>query len=103
MTKKKRRNYPNEFRLESAQLVVDQGYRIQEAADAVGVSYSAMERWVRQLRLERNGQEPSTSPMTPEQIEIKALKKQIARLKEHNDILKKATALLMSDSMSDFR
>ena len=103
MSKKKRRNYPVEFRLESAKLVVDQGYSINDAARTVNVSTSAMDRWVKQLKLERQGQPGSASPMTPEQIEIKQLKKQIAQLKEHNDILKKATALLMSDSMNGLR
>ena len=47
---------------------------------------------------------PTTIPQfTPEQIEIRELKKQIARLEEHNLILKKATALLMSDDLDRTR
>ena len=60
-----------------------------------------MDKWVRQLRKERQGKQPKASPMTPEQIEIRELKKQLARLQEHNEILKKATALLMSDSLNN--
>ena len=60
-----------------------------------------MDKWVRQLRQERQGKQPKASPMTPEQIEIRELKKQLARLQEHNEILKKATALLMSDSLNN--
>lgn len=37
------------------------------------------------------GVTPQASPMTPEQIEIRELKKKLARLEEHNEILKKAT------------
>ena len=40
--------------------------------------------------------------MTPEQIEIHELKKQLASMEEHNTILKKATSLLMSDSLNNF-
>ncbi|KAA8597629.1 Transposase InsN for insertion sequence element IS911 [Vibrio cyclitrophicus] len=47
------------------------------------------------------GKAPKASPMTPEQIEIRELKKKLARLEEHNEILKKATALLMSDSLNN--
>ena len=36
--------------------------------------------------------------MTAEQIEIRELKKRIERIELEKDILKKATALLMSDS-----
>ena len=60
-----------------------------------------MDKWVRQLRQERQGKQPKASPITPEQIEIRELKKQLARLQEHNEILKKATALLMSDSLNN--
>lgn len=67
----------------------------------MSVGKSTMDKWVRQLKEERQGKAPKASPMTPEQIEIWELKKRQARLEEHNEILKKATALLMSDSLNN--
>lgn len=58
------------------------------------IGLSTMTRWVKQLRDERQGKTPKASPITPEQIEIRELKK-IQRIEMENDILKKATALLM--------
>lgn len=75
MAKKKGPHYSPEFRLETAQLVLDQGYTHQEAADAMGVGYSTLGKWVRQLRKEREGISPQATPMTPEQWEIRELKK----------------------------
>jgi transposase len=95
---KNRRNFSSQFKLEAAQLVVDQNYSAQEAADAMGVGLSTMGKWVRQLRNERKGLTPIASALTPEQIEIQQLKKRIKYLEEEKDILKKATALLMSDT-----
>ncbi|PMF99636.1 transposase [Vibrio breoganii] len=103
MTKRTRRTFSPEFKLESAQLVADQGYTVVEAAKAMNVSKSAMDKWVRQLKQERQGVTPKASPLTPEQIEIRELKKRIAELEEHNEIIKKATALLMSDSLNTSR
>lgn len=103
MTKRTRRTFNPEFKLEAAQLVVEQGYSVAEAANAMGVSKSAMDKWVRQLKQEQQGIKPKASPLTPEQIEIRALKKRIAELEEHNEIIKKATALLMSDSLNNSR
>lgn len=103
MTKKNRPNFSPEFRLETAQLVVDQGYSHKEAADAMGVGYSTLGKWVKQLREERAGKAPQASPMTPEQVEIRELKKRVERLELEKDILKKASALLMSDSMKHSR
>ena len=101
MRNKSRRTFSPEFRLESAQLVVDQHYSIREAAQAVGVGHSTMDKWARQLRNERKGVTPAQSAMTPEQQRIKELEKKIRRIEEHNTILKKATALLMSDSLNN--
>lgn len=103
MTKKKGPNFSPEFRLETAQLVVDQGYKNKEAAEAMGVGYSTLGKWVKQLREERAGKTPQATPMMPEQREIRELKKQIERLELEKEILKKASALLMSDSMKHSR
>ena len=43
MTKPKRPNFSPEFRLEAAQLVVDQGYKVRDAAEAMGVGKSTMD------------------------------------------------------------
>lgn len=101
MKSKKRRTFSAEFKLESAQLVVDQQYSVREAALAVGVGSSTMDKWVRQLRNERQGVAPTHSAMTPEHRRIKELEKKLRRVEEHNEILKKATALLMSDSLNN--
>ncbi|WP_080175977.1 transposase, partial [Photobacterium toruni] len=53
MTKRIRPNFTPEFRLESAQLVLDQGYSVKEAAEAMNVGKSTMDKWVRQLKDER--------------------------------------------------
>ncbi len=46
MTKPKKPNFSLEFRLEKAQLVVDNGYTHQAAAKAMGVGYSTKRKWV---------------------------------------------------------
>ena len=43
------------------------------------------------------------TPITPEQIEIRELRKKLQRIEMENEILKKATALLMSDSLNSSR
>ncbi|AHA63734.1 Transposase [Shigella dysenteriae 1617] len=99
----KKRNFSAEFKRESAQLVVDQNYTVADAAKAMDVGLSTMTRWVKQLRDERQGKTPKASPITPEQIEIRELRKKLQRIEMENEILKKATALLMSDSLNSSR
>ncbi|KQN51030.1 transposase [Serratia sp. Leaf51] len=99
----KRRNFSPEFKRESAQLVVDQNYTVSDAAKAMDVGLSTMTKWVKQLRDERQGKTPKSSPITPEHIEIRELRKKVQRIEMDNEILKKATALLMSDSLNSSR
>lgn len=70
-----RRRFSPEFKSESAQLALDQNYTVIDAANAMNVGLSAMTRWVRQLRDERQGKSPKTLPITPEQIEMRELEK----------------------------
>ncbi|GGW57671.1 hypothetical protein GCM10008111_12200 [Alishewanella tabrizica] len=69
----------------------------------MNVGKSTMDKWVRQLREERAGVRPKATPMTPEQLKIRELEKRIRDLEIEKDILKKATALLMSDSLNNSR
>nr|WP_224158426.1 IS3 family transposase [Escherichia coli] len=85
----KKRNFSAEFKRESAQLVVDQNYTVADAAKAMDIGLSTMTRWVKQLRDERQGKTPKASPITPEQIEIRELRKKLQRIEMENEILKK--------------
>ncbi len=52
MTKRTRRLFSAEFKLEAAQLALDQNYSVTEAAKAMNVGKSTMDKWVRQLKQE---------------------------------------------------
>ena len=99
----RKRTFPPEFKLESAALVIDQGYYIKEASEAVGVSDSAMRKWVSQLKKERGGETPvGRKALTADQQKIQQLEAQIKRLEREKEIIKKATALLMLDSVKSW-
>ena len=78
--KKSRQRFSPEFKLEAAQLVTDQGYSVREAAEAMSVGKSTMDKWVRQLRKERGGEAFQGTPMTPDQLRIRDLERQIKRI-----------------------
>jgi transposase len=103
MSKKTRPTFKPEFRLEVAELVVKQGYSVREAAEAMNVGKSTVDKWVRQLKAEQQGITPQGTALTPDQQKIKELEKQIKKIELEKEILKKATALLMSDSMNNLR
>lgn len=99
----KRRTFTKEFKLEAAILVLDQDYSVTDAARSLGVGETALRRWVQQLSDERGGTTPKSKALTPEQQKIQELEARINRLEREKSILKKATALLMSDEMNNIR
>lgn len=100
---KQRRTFSTEFKHEAASLVLDQGYSFTEASKSLGVGETAIRRWVDQLKVERGGITPKAKALTSEQQRIQELEARISRLEREKAILKKATALLMSDELERTR
>lgn len=100
---KQRRSFSAEFKLEAASLVLDQDYSFPEASRALNIGETVLRRWVKQLVDERNGTTPSSKALTPEQQKIQELEARINRLEREKAILKKATALLMSEEFERMR
>ena len=100
---KQRRTFSPEFKREPADLVLKQNYSFTEASRSLSVGESALRRWVDQLQKERTGVTPQSKALTPEQQKIQELEARIARLEREKSILKKATALLMSEDLERTR
>ena len=82
---KNTKNYTPEFRLEVCELVVKHGFSVREAAKAMGVSKSGVDKWVQTYK-NRDVNSINSAVVTPEQVEIKRLRKQVADLQECNDM-----------------
>jgi transposase len=100
---KQRRSFSPEFKQEAASLVLDQNYTFTETARSLGVAESSIRAWVKQLAQEREGITPKGKALTPDQRRIQELEARCKRLEQEKSILKKATALLMSDGINPTR
>ncbi len=100
MKKRQRRIFTPEFKREAACLILDQGYTYRQACESLDLTATALRRWVDQLKEERSGATPKSAAMTPEQQKIQELEARVNRLEREKSILKKATALLMSDEFN---
>ncbi|KEX94530.1 transposase [Pseudomonas putida] len=94
---KQRRSFTAEFKREAAELVLKQNYSYIEASRSLGIGESALRRWVDQVQKECQGVTPQSKALTPEQQKTQELEARVARLDREKPILKKATALLMSE------
>lgn len=70
-----------EFKRECAELVIVHGYKHKDAAAAMDVALSSIQRWVTQYRKEQKGITPKPSALTPEKMRIQELEKQVKQLK----------------------
>jgi len=96
--KAKRPKFTLEFKQDAAKLVLEKGYTHRQAADSLGVSLSALGRWV---RVER----PSTSSITgkspslnlADQNELIRLRKENEQLRMEREIIKKAAVFFAKE------
>lgn len=95
MAKKKR--YSQEFKLQAAKLVVENGYTYKEAAQRLGTTEWSIRQWA--AKFCETGQLPHKGTAQPEAQEFRAMKKEVKRLRLENEILKKAAAYFARESM----
>ena len=100
MTRRQRKKFTPEFKHEAAVLVLDQVYSYKHACASLDLTETALRGWVKQLKSERGGSTPKSAAMTVEQQKIQVLKAKVNRLEREKSILKKATALSMSDEFN---
>lgn len=98
-----RRSFDTNFKREAANLVLKENYSVAEACRSLDIGPTALRRWIDQLEGERQGVTPTAKAFTDEQRRIQELEAQVRRLEQEKSILKKATALLMSDEMNRTR
>jgi transposase-like protein len=93
----KYRKYSNEFKLQAAKLVAEQGYSYDKAAKRLGTTSWSIRNWVQKFR--QDGLLPSMNETQPKADELRQLRKENAQLKMENDILKKAAAYFVKESL----
>ena len=97
MSKKQRKNYSREFKLEAVGLITKKGYSIAEASRNLGVEYSVLRRWKMQLADDPQNAFPGKGRQKAVDQELRSIKKELERVTEERDILKKALAYFAED------
>lgn len=88
-----RRKFSSEFKQEAVALIQRSGQSANQVAKELGVSQTALSRWRR---------EATSSAASPNGLraaeELKALRREVERLRMERDILKKAAAFFANES-----
>ena len=88
-----------EFKQEAAKLVLEKGYSCQKAADHLGVSLSALSRWVKAERPPNVSEALSKKSglSLAEHDELRRLRKENEQLRMEREILKKAAVFFAKE------
>lgn len=88
-----RRSYTDEFKREAVRLAQERG-NLAEVARNLGIAESLIYRW--RQRLQESPDRPFPGHGQPRDEELASVQRENARLKEENEILKKAVGIFTS-------
>lgn len=86
-------NYSDEFKRDAVQQITVRGYPVREVSQRLGVSSHSLYKWLRLFAESA----PKVGSIDHE-AENRRLKRELARVTEERDILKKATAYFARES-----
>ena len=89
MSSSKRLTLSDEFKKDAVQLLEDKGYSLKEASESLGVSQNSLSNWRKKFGKD--------APFNDLEKENRALRKEVQRLHEEREILKKAFAYFAAE------
>jgi len=88
------KRYADEFKTEAVKQITDRGHTVSEVAKRLGVTTNSLYKWVKQY-----GESPErATAIRAEKVETQRLKRELKRVTEERDILKKAAAYFAKQS-----
>jgi len=94
---KKRRQYTKEFKIEAVRLIVEEGRPISEVARELGIGENLLHRWKKKSEEGKIDPFPGKGRLSPEDEELRRLRRENKRLRMEHEILKKAVAIFSEE------
>jgi transposase len=88
-----RKRYDRQFKLDAVRLITDGGQSIAAVSRDLGVDRTQLQRWKREFEEKPEHAFPGKGRMSGENKELEDLRRELARVKEEREILKKAIAV----------
>ena len=93
-----RRRYPREFKIDAIKRVLEDGQPQRHVARDLGISVNTLAGWKREYLDDSEHAFPGNGRQKPDEAELTRLRRELARLKRENEILKKAAAYFARES-----
>ncbi len=91
-----RRSYSREFKIEAVKLILDGGESVARVARDLGINENLLHGWKRKFKEDPAFRDPKG--LTPDQQEIRRLRRELERARQEREILKKAAAYFAKES-----
>lgn len=97
MSKRSRKIYPKEFKLEAVRLVLDKELPAAQVARDLGISAELLYRWKREFQNDPAFAFPGHGNDAGDEAELRKLRRQLKIVEEERDILKKTLGYFVKD------
>ena len=97
MSKKTRRSYSREFKVEAVKMVTKGGCSYSEAAASLGIGETMLRNWKKRLEVDGEDAFVGKGNLKAVDEEMRRLREENKRLRMERDILKKATAFFAKE------
>lgn len=95
----KRRQFSREFKIEAVRQVKSSGRTATAIAKELGISRDVLYRWIHEVSSASLAEAfPGHGRVSPDEEEVRQLRREVARLREEREILKKAAAFFVKES-----
>ncbi len=88
-----RRKFSREFKIEAVRMVTEDGYSLAQVARDLDVRPNLIRRWRKKLEQEGSEAFPGSGKLKPRDAEMQRLRRDLRRIRQERDILKKALAI----------
>ncbi len=88
------KRYPEEFKIQAVKQVTEKGHRVADVAARLGTTTHSLYAWVKRY----GPNAPQYQTQSNDNAEIRRLKKELQRVTEERDILKKTAVYFASQS-----
>ena len=94
---RKRNQYTKEFKIVAVRLIVEEGRPISEVARELGIGENLLHRWKKKSEEGKIDPFPGKGRLSPEDEELRRLRRENKRLRMEHEILKKAVAIFSEE------
>ena len=91
-SEKKRKSYGRQFKIDAVNLVVNGNRSVSSVARDLGIEVNLLHRWKRELTEGGLQSFPGKGRLSPQEEELRQLRRELEQAKEDREILKKALA-----------